>query len=140
MIVINSDPVIYFDVDDTLVIWHAASEDQQKYGVEFTCPGTRYIDDDTGKMKQYPSYKQILIPHQKHIEQLKKHKARGDKIVVWSAGGWEWAESVVKTLGLESHVDLVISKPTWFYDDLPAEEFMHKISNCWVKDYYMEEE
>lgn len=53
-------------------------------------------------------------------------------MVVWSAGGWDWAEAVVKTLKLENFVDLVISKPTWTYDDLQPSEFIPKPQ--WMKD------
>lgn len=62
--------------------------------------------------------------HAPHIEMIKDFKARGHSIVVWSAGGAEWAESVVIALKLEELVDLVISKPDWFIDDKKASEFM----------------
>jgi hypothetical protein len=71
---------------------------------------------------------------------MKKHKARGHKIVVWSAGGWEWAKSVVETLELTEIVDLVMSKPAWFYDDIPSSSFMpehnriYKPDAVWTKE------
>lgn len=56
-------------------------------------------------------------PHERHIHQLKSHKARAHTIIVWSAGGEHWAEIVIKALGLESYVDYVMDKPLWCYDD-----------------------
>lgn len=62
--------------------------------------------------------------HLPHVETIKDFKARGHTVVVWSAGGSEWAEAVIEALELEQYVDLVISKPDWFVDDKPASSFM----------------
>ena len=62
--------------------------------------------------------------HVPHVETIKDFKARGHTVVVWSAGGAEWAEMVVKALDLTDVVDLVISKPDWFVDDKPSSMFM----------------
>jgi hypothetical protein len=131
MIVVPCKQTTYYDVDDTLVMWNASAEELESRGVDFTCPGSfTFID---GEMRESPPWSARLLPHRKHIEQLKKHKMRGHTNIVWSAGGYDWAAAVVKALGLEDYVDLVISKPTWFYDDLTPEEFMGK-------RYYMKDE
>jgi hypothetical protein len=67
---------------------------------------------------------ELVMPHERHIQLIRQFKARGHTIVVWSQGGWSWAESVVKTLGIENLVDIVMDKPNWYIDDLPAEAFM----------------
>jgi FMN phosphatase YigB (HAD superfamily) len=118
MLVIDSDKVTFFDVDDTLVKWSFSQEEADQYGIKFNNFG----------------YETLLVPHRTHIEQLKKHRARGHKIIVWSAGGYDWAAEVVKVLGLEDAVDLVISKPTWFYDDLPASHFLPEGNRIYIKD------
>jgi phosphoglycolate phosphatase-like HAD superfamily hydrolase len=104
-------PTVYFDIDDTLAIWPVGGQ---------PAPGTedQYIvlQDAYGKV--------WVKPHQKHIAALKKHKAEGLIVVAWSQGGADWVEVVVKGLGLTDYVDLAVSKPTWFYDDLPSGVFM----------------
>lgn len=125
MIVLKSDNSVHCDVDDTIAMWNPTPEQSEKYGIEITCPGGLY-QNDRGEIKMGPSWTQRIVPHFTHVEQLKKHKARGHFVCVWSAGGWEWAQAAVKALGLEQYVDLVISKPRWTYDDLQAEQFMPK--------------
>lgn len=132
MIVIPCKQTTFFDVDDTLVMWNATPEQLEQRGVDFECPGSLVDIDNDGNESFAPAWKTRLLPHRYHIEQLKKHKMRGHTIVVWSAGGWDWAAAVIKALGLESFVDLVISKPTWAYDDLQPNEFIPKPS--WKKD------
>lgn len=107
MIALESDLVVFCDVDDTLVKWNYTKEEEER----------AIIFDNFG-------VKTPLVPHLVHIEQLMKHKARGHMVIVWSQGGWEWSQEVVKKLGIEDYVDLVISKPRWFYDDLPSSAFM----------------
>lgn len=131
MIVVPCNNTVFCDVDDTLVMWSATPEELESRGIDFECPGSLYIDSD-GKQTHASIWKSRLLPHRKHIEQLKKHKMRGHTIIVWSAGGWDWAAAIVKTLELENFVDLVISKPTWAYDDLQVAEFIPK--PIWMKD------
>lgn len=96
MIKIPDRPTVYFDVDDTLVLWREPRD------------GETPIQIDTFN----------LTVSTKHVRCLKEHAARKHPIVVWSQGGADWAETVVVALGLEKYVDLVISKPRWFYDDM----------------------
>lgn len=115
MFVLPDKNTIYFDCDDTLVMW-----DQWHREEEFL----------TFAEKRYQSVN--VAPHKYHIEQLKKHKASGHIIVVWSQGGAEWAETLVKTLELEEFVDAVMCKPHWYYDDLPSSAFMGR--NLWYNE------
>ncbi len=117
MIVAENDKTVYFDVDDTLLSWDAVNGD----------PSGIPITDAMGDV----SY---LKPFKKHIENLKMHSLRGHFVVVWSAGGYEWAASAVKALALENYVDLVIAKPCWAYDDLPSAEIIPESS----RRYYPE--
>lgn len=89
------------DVDNTLVMWDK-----------------NYRNPGPGKMEFfYGSEKVYLKPHNFHITFLKHCFNRGDYVEVWSQNGFQWAEQVVKVLGLEEHVHVVRSKPTRHIDD-----------------------
>lgn len=109
MRIVDIESTVFFDVDDTLVMW--GRED--------------LYDKDLMEVKSpYHGETHVLAPHKGHIKILKDRKARGSFIVVWSAGGFAWAEAVVKALGLEKYVDLVMTKPHAFVDDKTAAEIM----------------
>lgn len=110
MIVLESDKVAFFDIDDTLVAWRPVI--------------TVDVDATYIEMQDSDGTTQLLEPMWKNIEALKLHKLRGQKIVVWSAGGYDWARQAVEALGLENYVDIVMSKPAWWYDDMTAEEVL----------------
>lgn len=108
MKVIENEQIIKIDCDDTLVIWGSTNPAFEEVIV---------IDPYDGK-------KLSLHAHAGHIKILKDRKRRGAYIVVWSAGGYRWAEAVVKALGLEEFVDEVSSKPFMYIDDLQAAEIL----------------
>lgn len=118
MIVAGSERVICFDVDDTLIIWDNFSFNllgKIRYGhVEITCP-------HDGARTRHRA-------HQRHIKFLKRIKAKGFTVVVWSQSGTAWAEAAVLALGLEDYVDIVMSKPEKCVDDLPnASDIIGKV-------------
>lgn len=119
MIVIRG-PTAYFDVDDTLVLW-SPTEEQLKHAVPFN------VTDAFFEGEGVAPWIEMLVPHYPHVEQLKKHAIRGQKVIVWSAGGAEWAAAVIKQLDLEHYVTLAIDKPDWAYDDLDAKGILPKI-------------
>ena len=98
---VTCGPTAFFDVDDTLVMW---SIPQQWNGDLVTVKCRDFAD--------------TLVPNPHNIKLLKKMAARGHAIVVWSGGGADWAEAVVKALGLEEFVDVVTGKPTYYIDDI----------------------
>tara|TARA_R110000868_G_C10973188_1_gene771516 strand:- start:56241 stop:56672 length:432 start_codon:yes stop_codon:yes gene_type:complete len=102
---VKCGPTAYFDVDDTLVMWDMPEgidlqNDSQVVTVE--CRGRE-------------SY---VYRNRYNIDLLIKMASRGHAIVVWSAGGADWAEAVVKALHLENIVDVVTGKATYYIDDL----------------------
>jgi hydroxymethylpyrimidine pyrophosphatase-like HAD family hydrolase len=102
----------YFDCDDTLVMWDTTLIDQNlDKCITFENPSDKNL-------------KWLLLPNENTIQALKQAKAAGSTIVVWSAGGWDWALEVVTRLELKDYVDLVISKPMRYYDDIPSSQFM----------------
>lgn len=106
----------YFDVDDTLLMW-GLNDHPEAIEVDFQ------------------GVKKKLVVHKTHITKMEEHKFRGHRIIVWSAGGSEWAEYVVKLLKIEHLVDLVITKPDWYYDDLRSEVFMPENTRVYYTDY-----
>jgi len=109
MKVFENEYVVAFDVDDTLVMWDEPSQ-----------PGVgkvSFVDPYDGSFH-------YLTPHKKHVDLLKKYKARGMMVMVWSAGGAKWAEAVLMTLKLTEFVDVVMTKPSKFVDDLQAHEVL----------------
>ena len=103
-------PTAFFDCDDTLVMWSIP----QDYKGELVTVQCRNFSD-------------TLVPNPHNILLLKKMAARGHSIVVWSGGGADWAEAVVKALELEDFVDVVTSKPQYYIDDIGnAKEWIGK--------------
>ena len=93
---------LYFDVDNTLVMWSQPENYKRS-------------DSMIIKDPYHETMEHRLWPHKGHIKVLNMLRNRGSKIVVWSAGGVEWAQAVVDALGLE--VDFVLEKPATLWDD-----------------------
>jgi len=110
MKVITNEQIVCYDVDDTMILW----------GSDYTQPGP----DKVAFIDPYDNSINYLRVHTKHINLLKKYKGRKNFIIVWSAAGAKWAESVVKTLNLQPYVDVVMTKPNKYVDDLPVEEWL----------------
>lgn len=115
MFVIGDSQTTWFDVDDTLIMWNFPKD-----GVEQVIKLDPWND---GKFVE-------LVVNTAMVDQLKAHAVRGHPVIVWSAGGWKWAKTVVEALGIQKYVTLVVEKPTWAYDDKRAEDFMPKTQ--WV--------
>lgn len=109
MKIISQESTVFCDVDDTLVMWGFKAKKGQKL-VAITNP--------------HDGTQEYFATHPGHIKVLKDRKARGSFIVVWSSGGYAWANAVVKALGLEQYVDLVMTKPHLYMDDKQPSEIM----------------
>lgn len=101
---------IYFDCDDTLVMW-----DREKYA---NLPDVRVRDPF---IKDEEVYEDLKV-HQHHVDWLIRMAKRGEVIVVWSAGGALWAQAVAEALGIDEHVTLFLQKPDTMFDDLSPEK------------------
>lgn len=105
----NNDQITAYDVDGTLI----------------TVPKDGCNPDDIIAITDpYTGTVKLRTVYSPHIELMKKHKAQGYYIKVWSFGGYKWAKAVVERLGLTDIVDEVESKPTKYIDDLHAAEWM----------------
>jgi len=110
MIACNPGTTVYWDVDDTLVMWTQPTDTEGLELVEFDCNG----------------HKSVGWVHIYHRNLLRQYALRGATNIVWSHGGSVWAKAVVQALGLEDYVFACLNKPTMYYDDLSAQTFMKK--------------
>ena len=112
MHIMPNGPTAYCDVDDTLISWIRPGENTpEEDKVTVT---TRDISDT------------FVINHH-NVEYIKKLAVRGHCVIIWSAGGSCWARAVAEALGLEKYIWAVMSKPTYFIDDIKdPKEFMGK--------------
>lgn len=113
MKVIRNERVIPIDVDDTLVM-HSFNE---------------ALVDKLEIIQIYDPIENGFITVRKNlpmIRLLKEEHSRGAHILVWSRGGFEWADSVVTALRITEFVDQIMSKPMVYLDDKPVEQ--------WLKD------
>lgn len=130
MIKLDEKPTAFFDVDDTLIFLPANDYERKTRGISVTSSESIvYINGNPQPIKLREEH---IVPHTKHIQTLKDHALRGHNVIVWSQGGTDWAETVIKALGLELYVTAIIAKPMWAYDDLEYNEFMPK--RRWYED------
>lgn len=112
MFVIPGDNIVFFDVDNTLIMWDPP-EDQLDKAVDLPMLESPYGQDFVK-----------VVPHKAHLTMIQRHYQLGNTVVVWSKSGPRWAEHVVKFFNLQDYVHAVCGKPSCFYDDLKPEEFM----------------
>jgi len=108
---VENEQIYCFDVDDTLVLWSDKFASPE--------PGTIPIVDPYDGLTVY------LKPHVRHIKLLKQMAGRDRFVVVWSAAGAQWAQAVVNALELKPYVNLVMTKPVGYCDDIPVSEWMN---------------
>lgn len=116
MKVIKNESVVMWDIDETLVMRPKQNDGNV---VKFVNPYTN---------KEY-----WLRPHGTHIELMKVQKSRGCVNIAWSANGYKWAQHVIETLKLQDYVELVITKPIKYFDDLQAEQILG--TRVYLEDY-----
>lgn len=98
----------YFDIDDTVLSWNVPPE-KEKYA--------RVLKDESTGVEV------LVLVNERMIAQIKKHLARGHRVVFWSAGGEEWAKRAASFVGLTGAVTC-LSKPNFLYDDREPVDFL----------------
>lgn len=109
--VIRNEYVVPIDVDGTLIIH--GNQTKLRKNKKHVKVKDRLSDSDI-----------LVLPHNPNIRLLKEEKSRGAHIIVWSRGGFQWAENVIKALDLEKYVDTIVSKPLAYIDDLDVSEWL----------------
>ncbi|MHA1676319.1 MAG: hypothetical protein ACTSU6_03995 [Candidatus Njordarchaeales archaeon] len=107
MFVSRAGRTVYFDLDDTLLEWYSCDKDDI-LAVEVVNNGHTF-------------YKRAITAN---IESLKEHSHAGHIVVIWSKGGVEWANTAIMALNLEDYIDIVLTKPDWYYDDIDVAHWL----------------
>lgn len=89
----------YIDVDETLIFW---KDDP---------------NDTSNKVLSLPNGNLVIKLHKKHIQLVKNLYAIGWNITIWSQGGSDHAENVIKQIGLADYVHEIMNKPQMYLDD-----------------------
>lgn len=106
---INNEYIAAFDIDCTVI--------------------KPYSEASADEILKFPT---VAIKDENFLElshitdRIKRHHMQGHYVRIWSAGGSAWAETVIKALKLDKYVDEVGSKPRWYFDDKPADEWMQR--------------
>lgn len=94
---------VFCDVDETLIMWKDDPTDLQNSVIQVA----------NGNL--------VVKFHRRHIELVKQFFAIGWNVIVWSQGGSDHAEHVVKACKLENHIHGIMPKPDVVLDDKPLE-------------------
>ena len=130
--------IAYFDVDHTLIIWEMnpseyvqTAKDNKYYSELRELPPKRRLSK---LLEDQPESLTLISPKTgnpfrvrpiwTHVSQLIQQRLKGLNIVVWSAGGSDWAEAVVNGLFLDDFVDVIMTKPDFLYDDSKPKDLM----------------
>lgn len=116
MRIVENGHVVCFDVDDTLIKWLWDQFEIEQLRAE----GALLVMEKNGESV-------AVKPIQEHIELIKRYKVKGKFIIVWSQSGYQWVSEVVKALGIDHLVDLCLTKPEKYVDDLKADEWMEHV-------------
>lgn len=106
MHVTENNPTIFFDCDDTLIMWKPSEEEITNNKLE------QVMTKCNGFNAEY------YVNHYQ-VQFLEDLACRGHTIVVWSSAGVNWALACVEALGIEDYVDTVTAKPSLYVDDKP---------------------
>lgn len=119
---LEGENTIFFDVDNTLIMWDPDPNDPRIVKLPSLKTTTVYSESSGQYVEIHETVN--VVPHKHHLDMVKRHKQLGNTVIVWSKSGPQWAQNVVEFFGLTDYVDLVCGKPSCYYDDLKAEEFM----------------
>jgi hypothetical protein len=90
---------VFCDVDETLVLWKDDPTDLQNSVIQVA----------NGNL--------VVKFHRRHIALVKQFFVIGWNVIIWSQGGSDHAEHVVKACGLQDHVHAILPKPDVVLDD-----------------------
>lgn len=108
--IVKNENVVMVDVDDTLILHLSEAELVDKRTIEVYDPITKgYL---------------VVAAHEPMIRLVQEEAHRGSYVIVWSRGGYEWANNVIDALCLHPSVHQIMSKPIAYFDDKPIDEWL----------------
>ena len=110
MNIVKSENISPFDVDGTLIL--------------HTHPEAIALVDRLSVYDAVTKKFIIVQINRPMVRLLREASHRGDYVIVWSRGGYEWAANVIKALDLVDDVNQVMSKPLAYFDDTPVEKWL----------------
>lgn len=114
--IIKNEYVVFVDCDDTLVM-HVKQSDIPIE--DLVC----VKDTVLGDKGEFPYI--TMQRNRPMIRLVHEEIARGATIIIFSRGGYQWAENVAIAVGLYPHKNVIImSKPLAYLDDKPVEEWL----------------
>lgn len=118
----HNDPVLFkttkcvdVDIDSTLVMW-----DVSEY------PDLRRIKVNVVDTAN-PDYDTELGVNQKNVNLVKKLAKIGYAMHFQSRSEWDWVVAVLKKLDLYRYAASIRTKPLYYIDDKPADEWMERL-------------
>ena len=95
---------VFVDVDETLILWKDDPTDLRNSVIQVA----------NGNL--------VVKFHRRHIELVKQFFVIGWNVIIWSQGGSDHAECVIKACKLEDHIHGIMPKPDVILDDKPIED------------------
>lgn len=105
--IVRNETVAWVDIDNTLAMWKEPT---------VNAPGKITVE--------YGGRDLFLTPHQPNIDLIKEYKNRGYFVIIHSANGFAHATRVIRALGLEDTIDLIMTKNIKVVDDKHPADWM----------------
>jgi len=112
MTVVPVERVVPVDIDGTLVV-HGEYHLLKNWTEDYI-----QVDDP------YAECPVILKINQPMVRLFQEEIARGAHMLVWSRGGYRWAETIIKALDLDSEHVTIMSKPYHYFDDIEIKDWL----------------
>lgn len=103
---LNAEKIVMVDCDETLVNYNLSD----------------FPDFPTIELQGREPIR--VVVNRKNVNLIRKLYKLNYDIVIWSATGANWAETVAKGVGLDDVAALYMSKPRYYVDDLDSSKFM----------------
>ncbi len=70
-----------------------------------------------------------VVPNRKNLNLVEKFYKLDYSVILWSKTGADWAFAIAKAFDIDHMVTLYLTKPQFYIDDQPCENWMGR--QCW---------